>query len=118
MAINDGINNDIRPSFDGLSTGIPSAPGSPGLSADETSGPAVGSPEMLISPQGSSQIPANLTRVTVTAGDTSGMSSDNPAAGSAIMPADEDYLSTGAGQGMSVVDNAGRYPWQQSPGGD
>lgn len=75
------------------------APGSPGDSAGETSGPVVGSP-VVSNPQASSQVPENMPRVSVTAGDTSGMSSDQAVQASPITPGPvAGYLSTGAGQG-------------------
>jgi hypothetical protein len=49
--------------------------GSQGDSAAETEGPVIGSP-VVSSPLGSSQLAVNTPRLDVTAGDTSGMSSD------------------------------------------
>jgi cytochrome c1 len=118
VAVNDGIGNPVQDPFPGISAGADSsAPGSSGASASQTSGPVVGSPVVSV-PGASSQVPASRPTVTVTAGDTSGMSDDLPAHASQIMPGPApDYLSTGAGGGRARVDSSGRYPWQQPAGG-
>jgi hypothetical protein len=93
--------------------GVPAgtgAPGGTGVSASDTSGPVVGTP-VVSNPYGSSQVPANMPRVAVHSGDTSGMADDSAAGVSAIAPGPQDgYLATGAGQGGShdVHPNAGR----------
>jgi hypothetical protein len=77
------------------------APGSPGDTAAQTAGPVIGSPVVSV-PFASSQLPANMPRLDVTAGDTSGMSSDQPVGDgfstlSGVSPAA--MSTTGAGQG-------------------
>ena len=117
MAANDG-EHPVRDLF-----GVPlpdgsGAPGSPGISWHDTNGGTIGNP--VVSVQGmSSQLESGRPKQTVAAGDTSGMSDDIPCHTSPIMPGPQDeYLSTGAGEGDGTSKIA-RYSWQQSnsPGG-
>jgi hypothetical protein len=77
------------------------AGGSPGDTAAQTGGPVIGSP-VVSAPYGSSQLPANMPRLDVTAGDTSGMSSDQAVGDNfaELSGADRGAMSsTGAGAG-------------------
>jgi hypothetical protein len=75
----------------------------------------VGSP-VISAPYGSSQLPVNKPTLTVTAGATAGMSSDQAVQASPISPGPvSGYLNTGAGQGS--VDHWSRKPGQQPAGG-
>ena len=99
--------------FPGLSAGTgSSAPGSQGDTASETGGTEVGSPVVSV-PGASSQVPASMPRVSVTSGDTSGMSSDQAVQASPITPGPVDaYLTTGAGKGSGS--HYPRRPGQQA----
>ena len=75
------------------------APGSPGITAQETAGPVVGRPVVSV-PFASSQVPENMPTVAVTSGDTSAMSSDAPvpSTGDPMTGLKLDFIaSTGAG---------------------
>ena len=111
------INDEIPPAFPGLDTGIPSlAPGSPGVSADETAGPLLASPVISV-PGASSQLAESKPVLSVYAGDTSSFSDDEAAHASPIMPGPvADYTSDGPQP--TRADHWTRYSWQQSPGGD
>ena len=79
------------------------APGSPVAAPESTQGPVVGSPAVL-GPYQSAQLP--VTRVDVTAGDTSAMSSDGPvpSTGDPLTGLGLDFIaSTGAGQGSTTA---------------
>lgn len=111
------VNSQYEPGaefFPGISAGSSAAPGSQGDTASETSGAEVGNPVVSM-PQASSQVPANMPRVQVLAGDTSGMSSDQPVQASPIMPANPGYLDTGAGSGSGA--HYPRRAGQQPNGG-
>lgn len=116
MAVNDGF-SPTRDPFPGIDTGIPSAPGSPGVT-NQTAGPLVGSP-VVSNPYASAQVPSNVPVQAVYAGDTSSMSDDLPVHPDALNGQQDAaaMLTTGAGGGRARVDSSGRYSWQQSPGG-
>jgi hypothetical protein len=74
-------------------------PGTTGLSAGTETGPVVGTP-VVSTPGASSQVPANMPRATVTAGDTASASDDTPVHTGPLLPGNPgEYLSTGAGDG-------------------
>jgi hypothetical protein len=73
-----------------------SLPGSTGIMASETAGGEVGSPVVSL-PLASSQVPANMPRLPVAAGDTSGMSDDLAVHQSALIPSHTS--DTGIGHG-------------------
>jgi hypothetical protein len=103
VAVNDQY---MDPPF-GLSPAIAQtgAPGSPGITAAETAGPEVGRPVVSV-PGASSQVPESMPRLSVTAGDTSAMSSDAPVppGGDPLTGLGLDFIaSTGAGQGTVVT---------------
>jgi hypothetical protein len=119
MADNNGSLNrqyDV-PFFPGIDSGAQGrfrAPGSAGITAEATAGGEVGTP-VVTDQYGSSQVPANLPRVSVMSGDTSGMADDQPAHASVTVPGPEsDYMS--AGPRPNVKDHFGRFPWQQPDG--
>lgn len=75
------------------------APGSPGITATETTGEVVGNP-VVMGVYDSAQDPSELTRVPVHSGDTSSMADDLAAHASVIEPGPENaYADTGAGRG-------------------
>lgn len=98
---NTGLNRQYDGEFfPGIRAAGNKAPGSPGISATETTGDVVGAPVVLSSPYGSSQVPGNLARVPVHSGDTSSMADDLAAHASVIEPGPESaYADTGAGAG-------------------
>jgi len=111
MAANDG-EHPVRDLFGvALPTGT-GAPGTQGISAADTTGEVIGNPGIASGDTyQSGQLPRD--HVVVTAGDTSGMSDDNPAHEDAIMPGPASaYVSTGAGDGDNG-DHYPRYPWQE-----
>jgi hypothetical protein len=103
VAVNDGIGNDVRPSFPGLQTGAPNrAPGTAGASGD-----AADDAGTRITFAGGNWQPA--ARVPVA---TSGTVLPDQVSTNQIVPGPQDGLSsTGAGDGR-----AGHFPrrsWQQ-----
>jgi hypothetical protein len=92
------------------STGAPGSSVLPDASPDVMSGPVIASPA-ISTPYASSQIPANMPHVGVTAGDTSGMSSDNvvPPRGDPLTGLTQAQLTqTGAGMGSDITE--GHHP--------
>ena len=81
------------------------APGSQGIEASETAGAAVGRPIVSL-PGFSSQLPEGMPRLSVTAGDTSAMSSDAP------VPPGGDPLT---GIPLSDIASSGPYPAWRDP---
>src|SRR6516164_9751959 len=77
MAVNDQYLPGQAPFGMGGAIANTGAPGSPGITASETAGPDVGRPVVSV-PGASSQLPESMPRLSVTAGDTSAMSSDAP----------------------------------------
>jgi hypothetical protein len=92
--------------FPGISAGVNRAPGSAGGGPETSAGPEVGRPVVSV-PGASSQVPASMPVVTVTAGDTSGMSTDRPVNPSAFQGDAGPQMDTGAGQGNA---NPYRHP--------
>jgi hypothetical protein len=105
MAVNDQYLPGQAPF--GLSAAIAQtgAPGSPGITAAETAGAEVGRPTVSV-PGASSQLPESMPRVSVTAGDTSAMSSDAP------VPPGGDPLT---GIPLSDIASMGPYPAWHDP---
>jgi hypothetical protein len=100
---NTGLNAQYGATQFGLNTAAyasTGAPGTPGVSASETSGSVIASP-VVSTPGASSQIPANAPRVQVMSGDTTGMSSD------AVVPSGGDPL-TGLSAGQLTTTGAGQ----------
>jgi hypothetical protein len=111
MTANDGISGPVRDPFPGIA--LPSGTGAPGSEVPQGEGPVIGIP-VVTDPGDSAQVPGELGRALVTAGDTT---QGDPAAHTAISEGGDGYVSTGAGGGRARVDSGGRYDWQQPAGG-
>ena len=92
----------VDPPF-GMLTGIAStgAPGMAGITAEMDAGGVVGTP-IVSAPFASSQVPENMPRLPVTAGDTCSMSSDAP------VPSGGGDPMTGLGLGFIAATGAGQ----------
>jgi hypothetical protein len=107
----DGISGGPpRDPFPGIT--LPSGTGAPGSEVPQGEGPVIGTP-VVMDVGDSAQVPGELGRALVTAGDTT---QGDPAAHTVISAGGDDYVSTGAGEGQTMTNEHGRYPWQQKPG--